>query len=226
MFQNTTPVVKNLIIINILFFLIQEYAPSGFGDQFTELLALHSVWSKKFELYQYVTSIFLHANFAHLFSNMFALWMFGQILERRFMSQRFLIYYLITGIGAGLLHSGITAIELSDLKQLADVSGHAFTDQDWMIYNSRIDSITVGASGAVFGILLGFGVLYPNERIMLLIPPIPMKAKYFVIGYGVLELMLGVTGTATNIAHFAHVGGMIFGYLLIAYWKKSFKIWE
>lgn len=226
MFKFTTPVVKNLIIINILFFLVQEYAPNGFGAQFTELLGLHSVWSKKFELYQYVTSIFLHANITHLFSNMFALWMFGQILERDLSSQRFLLYYLITGIGAGVLHSGVLAWELHDLKLYADSMGHLFTDTDWNIYNQRIDTLTLGASGAVFGILMGFGVLHPNERIMLLIPPIPMKAKYFVMGYGLIELVLGFTGSGTNIAHFAHIGGMIFGYFLLAYWKHNFKIWK
>lgn len=226
MFKYTTPVVKNLIIINVLFFLVQEFAPNGFGEQFTDLLGLHSVWSKMFKPFQYITSIFLHGSTTHLFFNMFALWMFGQILERDLSSKRFLIYYLITGVGAGLLHSGILAWELSDLKALADQSGHLFSDADWIAYNRRMDTITVGASGAIFGILLGFGVLHPEERIMLLIPPIPMKAKYFVMGYGALELLMGITDTTTNIAHFAHVGGMIFGYLLLWYWKGDYRIWK
>ncbi|MEG1935193.1 MAG: rhomboid family intramembrane serine protease [Rikenellaceae bacterium] len=226
MFNSTPPVVKNLIIINALFFMAQELLPAGMGEQMTQMLGLHYWASPAFELYQYVTSIFLHANFTHLFMNMFALWMFGSILERDLNSRRFLIYYLATGIGAGLLHSGVLAWELNDLHMLAETKSQLFSAADWAIYNQRINVLTVGASGAVFGILLGFGVMHPNDRIMLLIPPIPMKAKYFVIGYGLLELFSGFVDTTTNIAHFAHVGGMIFGYLLLWYWKRNYKIWE
>lgn len=196
----TPPVVKNLIIINILFFAAQELLPNGLGEQLTNMLGLHYIGSPLFNPYQIVTHLFLHGSIEHLFSNMFALWMFGRILEYDLGSKRFLIYYMVTGIGAALLHSGVVALE-----------NHG---------NVPFDVITVGASGAVFGILLGFGMLHPNDRIMLLIPPIPMKAKYFVIMYGVLELTLGFTGVASNIAHFAHVGGMLFGFPLLMYWKK------
>lgn len=226
MFNSTPPVVKNLIIINALFFMAQELIPGGLGEQMSQVLALHYWASPLFEPFQYVTSIFLHANFTHLFMNMFALWMFGSILERDLNSKRFLIYYLVTGIGAGLLHSGVLAWELNDLRVLAETKGDLFSSADWAIYNQRINVATVGASGAVFGILLGFGVMHPNDRIMLLIPPIPMKAKYFVIGYGLVELFSGFVDTTSNIAHFAHVGGMIFGYLLLWYWKGNYKIWK
>lgn len=204
----------------------QELLPGVMGEQLTQTLGLHYWASSLFEPYQYLTSIFLHANIPHLLMNMFALWMFGSILERDLGSQRFLIYYIVTGIGAGLLHSGVLAWELNDLKVLADTKGSLFTASDWAIYNQRINVVTVGASGAVFGILLGFGVMHPNDKIMLLIPPIPMKAKYFVVGYGIIELFAGVVDTTSGIAHFAHVGGMIFGYLLLWYWKGNFKIWR
>ncbi len=225
-YNTTPPVVKNLIIINVLFFLMQEFLPNGLGEQFTQFLALHFVGSEQFEPFQYVTSIFLHGSTTHLFMNMFALWMFGSILERDLNSKRFLIFYLVSGIGAGVLHSGILAWELRDLMQLAAEKSHLFTQGDWAVYNRATSTITVGASGAVFGILLGYGVIHPNDRIMLLIPPIPMKAKNFVIIYGVIELFSGFVDSTTNIAHFAHVGGMLFAYLLLAYWKKSFRIWR
>ncbi|MFR9650538.1 MAG: rhomboid family intramembrane serine protease [Rikenellaceae bacterium] len=149
--------------------------------------------------WQVVSYMFLHGDLSHLFFNMFALWMFGRTLEMRLGSQRFLTYYLVCGIGAALL-------------QLAVGLYYPF-------------AITVGASGAVFGILLAFGVLYPNQTIVLLIPPIPMKAKYFVILYGLLELYLGWRNNPLdNVAHFAHLGGMLWGFLLLNYWKYSGKI--
>ena len=164
----TPPVVKNLLIINVIFFLIQTLLP--FGDDFTNLLGLHYWRSDSFNLAQLVTYMFLHGSFDHLFFNMFALWMFGRQLEYEIGSKKFLIFYILTGIGSGLFHMGVQEIEF--------VSG--------MIGNGY--SITVGASGAIFGILLAFGLMHPNDRILLLIPPIPMKAKYFVMGYGAIEL--------------------------------------
>ena len=204
----------------------QKLMPNGLGDQFTQYLALHFVGSSKFEIYQYVTSMFLHANISHILMNMFALWMFGSILERDLGSKRFLTYYLVSGIGAGLLHSGIMAWELNDLMELAQTQAQNVMPGNWDIYNMVTNTITVGASGSVFGILLGYGVIHPNDRIMLLIPPIPMKAKYFVIIYGLIELTAGFVDSHTNVAHFAHVGGMLFGYLLLWYWKKDFRIWR
>lgn len=152
-----------------------------------------------FQPWQVVSYMFLHGNLSHLFFNMFALWMFGRTLEMRLGSRRFLTYYMVCGVGAALI-------------QLAVGLYYPF-------------AITVGASGAVYGILLAFGVLYPNNTIMLLIPPIPIKAKYFVILYGVLELYLGWRNNPLdNVAHFAHLGGMLWGFLLLNYWKFSGKI--
>lgn len=244
----------------------QTLLPGGRGEMLTQLLGLHPIGSPDFHLYQIITHIFLHGSLTHLFSNMFALWMFGRILEYKMGDQRFLTYYMVTGIGAALLHLGVLSWEIASFQQAAISLSNTPTPElfasflkDYMsssLYDGNVDfinqwsenpssaayisqvqsfvssalstrlaTVTVGASGAVFGVLLAFGMIYPNERIMLLIPPIPMKAKYFVMGYGVLELFLGFTGTAPGIAHFAHVGGMLFGYILLKYWKKSGKMY-
>ncbi|MFI3328276.1 MAG: rhomboid family intramembrane serine protease [Rikenellaceae bacterium] len=193
--NNTPPMVLNLLIINCLGLMA--------GTLFPILdfkLGLHTLQSVYFAPYQVISYMFLHASMQHLFFNMFALWMFGRTLEYELGSQRFLTYYLVCGIGAALL-------------QLAVGTIFPF-------------SLTVGASGAVFGLLLAFGVMHPNATIMLLIPPIPMKAKWFVILYGALELILGLRNSATdNIAHFAHLGGMIWGLLLLLYWRRNGKIY-
>lgn len=195
--QPTQPVVKNLIIINVLLLMAEKMLP--IGDTILAYGALYPVGSPFFHTWQVITYMFLHANFSHLFFNMFALWMFGRSLEYDLGSKRFLIFYMVCGVGAALLQLGIEAIEGSAAS-------------------------TVGASGAIFGILLGYGLLHPNNIIMLLIPPIPLKAKWFVIIYGLIELFAGVSGRMDNVAHFAHVGGMLWGFLLLWYWKKKGKI--
>lgn len=194
MFMNRTlqtpPVVKNLLVINLLVFMATSMLPVG--GHLIELGAL-SLGTPWFHTYQYVTYMFLHANLEHLFFNMFALWMFGRTLEYELGSRRFLVYYLVCGVGAALVQY-LVALALGELP----------------LY-------LVGASGAVMGLLLAFGVLHPNATIMLLIPPIPMKAKWFVIGYAVIELLLGWRGVG-QVAHFAHVGGMLWGLGLLYYW--------
>lgn len=216
----TPPVVKNLIIVNVLFFMACNLLPNGMGDALFNHLGLFFWESSHFRLYQLVTHIFLHANLTHLFFNMFALWMFGRTLEYDLGSKRFLTYYMVTGIGAGLLQLGVSWLEISRMQDVAAASGMMSPYMQGMI-EARINTITIGASGAVFGVLLAFGMLHPNTMIMLLIPPIPIKAKYFVIGYGLIELFLGISGSQTNIAHFAHVGGMLWGYALLRYWKHK-----
>lgn len=196
-YSKMPPVVKNLLIINILVFMAMKLLPVG--GQITEWAAL-SLGTPWFHTYQYITYMFLHANFEHLFFNMFALWMFGRTLEYELGSQRFLIYYLACGIGAALVQYGV-----------------AFVMGELPLY-------LVGASGAVMGLLLAFGVMHPNATIMLLIPPIPMKAKWFVIIYAVIELFLGWRGVG-QVAHFAHVGGMLWGWALLYYWKKRGEIY-
>ena len=193
----TPPVVKNLIVINVLAFMATTLLPVG--RQILSYGALYWFESPFYHSYQFITYLFLHGGFEHLFFNMFALWMFGRTLEYELGSRRFLIYYLVCGIGAALI-------------QLATV---------W--FTGEIYVQLIGASGAVMGLLLAFGVLHPNAVIMLLIPPIPMKAKWFVIIYGVIELFSGWRGIG-NVAHFAHVGGMLWGLALLWWWRRQGKI--
>ena len=193
----TPPVVKNLIIINVLVYMATTLLPVG-----NEIIRFCALWFGaspfgEFHSYQFITYMFLHASVEHIFFNMFALWMFGRTLEYELGSKRFLIYYMVCGVGAALI-------------QLAT----AYLTGEMPIQ-------LVGASGAVMGILLSFGVMHPNAVIMLLIPPIPMKAKWFVVIYGVIELFLGWTGFGGNVAHFAHVGGMLWGLLLLQWWKRN-----
>ncbi|MEG0789655.1 MAG: rhomboid family intramembrane serine protease [Alistipes sp.] len=190
----TPPVVLNLIIINCLIFLATALLPVG--GVILQYFSLFWFENPLFHGYQFFSYLFLHANFEHLFFNMFALWMFGRTLEYELGSKRFLTYYMVCGVGAALLQ-----------LLAAWISGELYVQ-------------LLGASGAVMGLLLAFGVLHPNAMIMLLIPPIPLKAKWFVVIYGVLELFMGWTGYGGNVAHFAHVGGMLWGFLLLHYWKR------
>ncbi len=186
------PVVLNLIIVNCLVLMATNLLGFDFLYRF---FALWGVESPLFKLYQVVTYMFMHANLNHLFFNMFSLWMFGRTLEQVMGQKKFLTYYMVCGISAGLIQLAVSAAT-HDLAP------------------------TVGASGSVFGLLLAFGVMFPNTVIMLLIPPIPIKAKWFVMIYGVIELFLGVSGRQIGVAHFAHLGGMIGGYILLMYWKQ------
>lgn len=229
-------VVKNLLIINLLM-LLATFVAYQSNYELSDLLGLHHWSSDLFRPHQLVTYMFMHGGFAHLFFNMFALYMFGQVLEQVWGAKKFLIYYLITGIGAGIIQLIVTELRIQSLITEIDPAlyemvidqgleirnqGKNFVDEVARELNNLINISTVGASGAVFGILLAFGMLFPNTRLMLLIPPIPMKAKYFVIIYGALELYLGIANNpADNVAHFAHLGGMLFGYMLIKYWKTQ-----
>ena len=203
------PVVKNLLILNVLFFLA-DISLQTRGIDLTQWLGLHYITAQDFYPWQFITYMFMHGNFSHLFFNMFALWMFGYALENHWGSKRFLVYYLITGVGAALIQTGVLALEIRGMTQ----SLPPFAAQH---YINQI--VTVGASGAVYGILLAFGMCFPNVPIFLYFF-LPIKAKWFVIIYGVIELFAGIGGTADGVAHFAHLGGMIFGLLLILYWRK------
>ncbi|NNF16349.1 MAG: rhomboid family intramembrane serine protease [Gammaproteobacteria bacterium] len=186
-----TPVVLGLLISNISLFFLSAVAP-GLATSFALWPLSMPVNSPvSFQVWQLVTYGFLHANMSHLFFNMFALWMFGMQLEALWGSKPFALYYFVCLIGAGLI------------QIVVETSGYP----------------TVGASGGVFGLLLGFGLMYPNRPIIMIFLPIPIKAKYFVVLYGLLELWLGVTATRSTVAHFAHLGGMAFGYVLIQYWR-------
>src|SRR5690606_25092342 len=234
--SNLPEVVKNLLIVNALMLLAMFVAYQS-GVDLASILGLHHWSSDQFMPHQLVTYMFMHGGFAHLFFNMFALWMFGQILENVWGPKRFLIYYMITGIGAGIIQMLVTEIRIQSLisdidPQLYEMvikegleikkSGQNFVDPIAREVNNLINTSTVGASGAVFGILLAFGMLFPNARLMLLIPPVPIKAKYMVMIYGALELYLGISNNpADNVAHFAHLGGMLFGFILIKMWKSN-----
>jgi len=196
-------VIFALLLLNVSLFLAEQY----YGNLLITRLALWPLGATGyasspagpvllpgFHVWQLVTYAFLHGSIAHIFFNMFALWMFGMQVENAWGSQRFAVYYLVCVVGAGLVQLLVASLS------------HG-------IYP------TIGASGGVFGILLAFGMMFPNQRILLLIPPIPIKAKYFVIGYGLIELITGVTGTEAGVAHFAHLGGMAFGFVLIQYWR-------
>ncbi len=229
-------VVKNLLIINALMLLADFVLAGSFGIRLTHILGLYYFESDYFQPYQFITHMFMHGGMAHLFFNMFALWMFGRVLESVWGGKRFFIYYFFTGIGAAVLHTVVNFIEVQSImggltaEQIATVreegaeiwaSQRNFMHQGMADLNRAMNIPTVGASGAVFGVLLAFGMLFPNTRLMLLFPPIPIKAKYFVIAYGAIELYLGLTRPGSNIAHFAHLGGMLFGFILIKYWNRN-----
>ncbi len=256
--SNSYPVVKNLLIINVLMLLITLVFYSQFKVDLKTVLGLFYFKSEQFHPIQIVTHMFMHGGFPHLFFNMFALWMFGRILENVWGSKRFLIYYMVTGLGAAALHTLVNHIQINSMIETANalintpepslfkvfvndymvrpIQGVELLLNQWpqnpdnssyiqrareiinQIVVDRMNIPTVGASGAVFGVLLAFGMLFPNTRLLLLFPPIPIKAKYFVIGYGVIELYLGFSQPGSNVAHFAHIGGMLFGFLLIKYW--------
>lgn len=261
------PVVKNLLIINVLFFLATIALSKNID--LTDILGLHYFASEKFKPFQLITYMFMHGGFSHVFFNMFALWMFGYVLENVWGPKRFLIYFLVTGIGAALIHYIIfylfdaspvlSAINnftadpsIENLRTFLDnpeyfrrisydiqnnyevfvqkYNSLIYTDQGQalqlginFVEQYRIDflnaPVVIGASGAVFGILLAFGMMFPNSLIYIYFA-IPIKAKYFVMIYGAIELYLGFSDSTSNVAHFAHLGGMIFGFFLIKYWKK------
>ncbi len=219
-FRVLPTVVKHLLIINVLMYLatitLVKFKIGGSTIDLTDYLGLHFFKASDFRVYQLVTYMFMHGNFAHLFFNMFALWMFGNTLENIWGSKRFLVFYMVCGIGAGLCQELVQYIQYAtSLAQYDTVNmGGRIVMMD--TYLNMLT--TVGASGAIYGLLLAFGMMFPDSRIYLYFF-IPIKAKWFVIGYAVLELFMGI-GSADNVAHFAHLGGMLFGLLLILYWRK------
>ncbi|HML66375.1 MAG TPA: rhomboid family intramembrane serine protease [Dysgonomonas sp.] len=224
--MSSIPVVtRNLLIINILVWLAQFLL--GRVIEIDKYLALHFFESDLFMPHQIITYMFLHdpSSPAHLFFNMFAVYMFGRTLEMVWGPKRFLVYYLLTGIGAAVAQELVYAIEYREIVFNSaiinvNIGEQIINKQDF--YN--ILPPTLGASGAVFGILVAFGMLFPNVELMMLFFPVPIKAKWFVIGYGVIELFLGIANSAgDNVAHFAHLGGLITGFFIILYWRKKGK---
>jgi len=270
-FGNLPPVVKNLLILNVIFFAGTYFVGMTTGQDLTGLLGLRYPFGSDFRPFQFVTYMFMHGSLSHLFFNMFALWMFGRILENVWGNQRFLIYYMVCGIGAALVHYLVAWFEINPVINAMDafldqpslqnlsafIASHKFhvSENSGIIWDhflefqkqanlltmnpanhsalqASVDFISeyreyylnlpnvVGASGAVFGLLLAFGMLFPNAEIMIYFL-FPLKAKWFVIIYGAIELFAGFADSTSNVAHFAHLGGMVFGFLLIRYWRKQ-----
>ena len=234
LFENLPPVTKNLIIINIIFWIAAYFMRN---IDLTGTLGLHYPLSRDFRLFQLITYMFMHGNFLHLFFNLFAVYMFGRVLESEWGSKRFLTYYMITGIGAGLIQILVAYIRINALESQMDNEMIALVYRDGLDVikqgkqyshpmlgqlNIMLNSTTIGASGAVFGILLAFGMMFPNMPLYIIPFPFAIKAKYLVIFYGIFELFAGIANFSfDNIAHFAHLGGMLFGIILVLYWRKK-----
>lgn len=218
--NNLPPITKNLLIINVLCY-FGIIVARRYGLDLDSVLGLHFFLASDFKLYQLFTYMFMHANLEHIFFNMFAVWMFGRTLEMVFGSKRFLTYYLVCGIGAGIVQEVIQYVFYATELVRYDSVNIGVEIVPMAEYLNLMT--TVGASGAVYGILLAFGMLFPNSQMFVFPLPFPIKAKFFVIGYALIELFLGLGQTGDGVAHFAHLGGMIFGFLLIMYWRKKSK---
>ncbi len=208
--NNLPPATKNLLIINVLVF-AATFVLARMGIDLEQMLGLHFFLASNFQPWQFITYMFVHGSLTHLFFNMFALWMFGRIMEQVFGSRRFLLLYMVCGLGAGLMQEGV---------QWAEFKLMGYDEYPLALIRNALDSwTTVGASGAVYGILLSFGMTFPNERMFIFPIPFPVKAKYFVVGYALLELFSAVLRSADGVAHMAHLGGMLFALALILYWR-------
>ncbi len=217
------PVTKNLLIINVLCYLATLVAGRN-GLDLNDMLGLHFFLADKFMPYQLLTYMFMHGSFEHIFFNMFAVWMFGRIIEQVLGSRRFLFYYLACGVGAGLIQELVQWIHYIGMEH-TDIArmGSELVQGKYVIVQGMAMSIdmwnTVGASGAVYGILLAFGMIFPNEHMFIFPLPFPIKAKLFVIGYAVIELLMARSND--GVAHYAHLGGMLVGLLILLTWKDS-----
>ena len=216
--RNIPTAVKNIIIINVLVMVMMALNETFMLEKF----ALFYPTSPFFHWWQPVTHMFLHGGFAHLFFNMYALFIFGSVLERVWGTKKFLLFYFVTGIGAAAVHIGVQWIQMQVLMTSAGEGSMAAIQA---IHNLKMTP-TVGASGAIYGVLMGYAMLYPDSVLTLLFPPVSLKAKWFVLIFAAIELALGIFGTRAGIAHFAHLGGLIFGFILIMYWKKRHMLYS
>jgi membrane associated rhomboid family serine protease len=210
--SNIPTAVKNIIIINVLVMIM-----ISLNEEFMiEKFALFYPTSPFFHWWQPVTHMFMHGGFFHLLFNMYTLFIFGSVLERVWGPKKFLIFYFATGLGAAAIHTGVEWIQMQSwIAQAAEGTQSAL-----MAIHTMKMTPTVGASGAIYGVLMGYAMLYPDSMLTLVLPPVSLKAKWFVLIFAGIELLTGITGTAGGIAHFAHLGGLIFGYVLIRVWKK------
>ena len=220
MFRNIPTITKNLLIVNFLTFVAAMVLQMR-GINLNAIGGLHFFMASDFHLYQFLTYLFLHKGFEHILLNMFALWMFGCVVENVWGPKKFLFYYISCGIGAGLMQE---AVQLFDFYFRIKSQDPSIGFTDLYVIGQQLSSqlngwTTIGASGAVYAILLAFGMIFPNERIFIFPLPIPIKAKWFVCGYVALELFFALN-SADDVAHMAHLGGMLFGFLMIRYWNR------
>ena len=235
------PVTKNLIIINALIWLAMMVLPNRLGIDFVRYGGLHYITAPDFNVVQVISYMFMHSTqgIAHLFFNMFTLFMFGITLERVLGGKRFLFYYISCGIGAAIIQELTWAMMMNSyitenvemvVANFAHANGMSMEQAksyispvELMHLKQNIENalVTVGASGAIYGVLLAFGMLFPNRPLYLMFIPVPIKAKWMVLGYGLIELSLGLSSASDGIAHFAHLGGMIFGFFIILHWKRK-----
>ena len=217
--MNSIPTMtKNLLIVNFLAF-VATWVLEMRGIDLTSMLGLHFFLAKDFNLFQFVTYMFLHGGFTHIFFNMFALWMFGAVIERVWGPKKFLFYYISCGIGAGLVQE--IAQYVNYMAEGLAAYDHVNVGGTIMLTADYLNLwTTIGASGAVYAILLAFGMIFPNERLFIIPFPFPIKAKWLVFGYIALELFFALSGPGDGVAHTAHLGGMLFGFIMIRYWKK------
>ena len=217
LFGNMPTAIRHIIIINILVMIMTKLNADFMYGKF----ALFYPTSPFFHWWQPVTHMFMHGGFRHLLFNMYTLYLFGSVLERVWGTKKFLVFYFVTGIGAAAIHTGVEWLQMQSwLGQAAQGSIAAQT----AIHALKITP-TVGASGAIYGVLMGYAMLYPDSLLTLIFPPVTLKAKWFVLIFAAIELLTGVTGTGGGIAHFAHLGGLVFGFLLIWYWKKRHTLY-
>jgi membrane associated rhomboid family serine protease len=237
MFNRLPVITKNILIINVLLYLACEAIPV-----LKEPLTGYYFESESFQFWQIITHMFMHGGITHLFMNMFGVYMFGALLESYWGAKKFLTYYVICGLGAFGLHQFISYIEIHRLisqmpAELVDevlangrqalMDSKNFVDHSAAQLNLALNVGLVGASGCLFGLLIAYGMLFPNSELMLLFLPFPVKARYFVIGYGVIELLLALANRqGDNVAHYAHIGGMLIGYIILKYWQKQGRLYS
>ena len=209
------PVTRNILLINIVMYIATMINQNFMISTF----AMFYPASPLFRIWQPVTYLFMHGGFWHLFFNMFCLLMFGSALERTIGSKKYLIFYFVAGLGAVLTH---TVVEYFQMEAMASANSGILTAGQINLLRTP----TLGASGAIYGIQIGYAMLYPNDVWTLIFPPISLKAKWFVLIFIAIELFTGVTGTMDGVAHFAHLGGMLFGFIMLFYWKNTGKLWQ
>ena len=214
----TPPVTRNLIILNIIVFIAtlinQEFMTAEF--------ALFYPTSRYFHWWQVLTHMFMHGGFWHILFNMYTLWLFGSVVENIIGSKKFLLFYFVCGLGAAGLHLGVEFLQMQSFMEGAAL-GNSVALQNIAVIKL---TPTVGASGAIYGVLIGYAMLFPASKMTLLFPPVTLSAKWMVIVFAAIELLTGVTGTVAGVAHFAHLGGMLIGWLMIFYWRKRGKLFD